>query len=134
MRYLEKMATLFLFVAELLYSLQIQQPSVYRVTPLSSASLSLCFLISFTAFTPFIFGLHQMSKKAQRWLGSIPCWAPPTLLEDGQCYRGDQLKQGFDRGEVLGLDGEDVQHLKRQEVTAGTHWVHFHTNQFCGRK
>lgn len=75
-----------------------------------------------------------MSKKAQHRLGSVPCWAPPTLLEDGQCYRGDQLKQGFDGGEVLGLDGEDVQHLKRQDVTAGTHWVHFHTNQFCRRK
>lgn len=64
-----------------------------------------------------------MSKKAQHRLGSVHCWAPPTLLEDGQCYRGDQLKQGFDGGEVLGLDGEDVQHLKRQDVTAGTHWV-----------
>lgn len=128
------MATLVLFVAELLYSLQIQQPSVYRVTPLSSASLTFFFFNLFYSVYSFHFGLHQMSEKAQHGLGSVPCWAPPTLLEDGQCYRGDQLKQGFDGGEVLGLDGEDVQHLKRQDVTAGARWVHFHTNQFCGRK
>lgn len=78
-----------------------------------------------------------MSKRRSTALSrhiSISCWAPPTLLEDGQRYRGDQLKQGLDGGEVLSLDGENVQHLKRQDVTSGTHWFEFHTNQFCGRK
>lgn len=44
---------------------------------------------------------------------SVPCWVPPTLLEDGQCYRGNQLKQGLDGREVLGLDGKNVQHLRK---------------------
>lgn len=43
------------------------------------------------------------------------------MLEDGQRYRGNQLKQGLDGGEVLGLDGENVQHLKRQGITSHGH-------------
>lgn len=37
----------------------------------------------------------------------------PTLLEDGQCYRGNKLKQSFDGREVVGLTGKDVHHLKQ---------------------
>lgn len=34
-----------------------------------------------------------------------------ALLEDGQCYRGNQLKQSLDWWEVVCLAGEDVHHL-----------------------
>lgn len=40
----------------------------------------------------------------------------PTLLEDGQRYRGNQLKQSLDGWEVVRLTGKDVHHLKKQGV------------------
>lgn len=43
---------------------------------------------------------------------------PPTLLEDGQCYRGNQFKQGLDGWEVGRLAGKDMHHLKQQDVTS----------------
>lgn len=46
--------------------------------------------------------------------------APPTLLEDGQCYRGNQFKQGLDGREVVRLAGKDMHHLKEQDVTSDT--------------
>lgn len=49
--------------------------------------------------------------------------APPTLLEDGQCYRGNQFKQGLDGREVVRLAGKDVHHLKQQDVTSDTDGV-----------
>lgn len=45
---------------------------------------------------------------------------PPTLLEDGQCYRGNQLKQSLDGWEVVCLTGKDMHHLKRQDVKSNT--------------
>lgn len=49
--------------------------------------------------------------------------APPTLLEDGQCYRGNQFKQGLDGREVVRLAGKDMHHLKQQDVTSDTDGV-----------
>lgn len=54
----------------------------------------------------------------QTHLIALPAGPIPTLLEDGQCYRGNQLKQGLDGGEVLGLHGKNVQHLKRQDFSS----------------
>lgn len=34
-----------------------------------------------------------------------------TLLEDGECDRGDQFKQGFDWGKVVRLAGKYMHHL-----------------------
>lgn len=45
---------------------------------------------------------------------------PPTLLEDGQCYRGNQLKQSLDGWEVVCLTGKDMHHLKQQDVKSNT--------------
>lgn len=44
--------------------------------------------------------------------------APPTLLEDGQRYRGNQFKQGLDGREVVRLAGKDMHHLKQQDITS----------------
>lgn len=65
------MATVFLFVAELLYSLRIQQPSVFKVTP---------FLFSIYSFH---FGPYQMSKRHSTGLGRHiwqRCLLGPTYL------------------------------------------------------
>lgn len=45
---------------------------------------------------------------------------PPTLLEDGQCYRSNQLKQSLDGWEVVCLTGKDMHHLKQQGLTLKT--------------
>ncbi len=52
---------------------------------------------------------------------------PPTLLEDGQCYRGNQLKQSLDGWEVVCLTGKDMHHLKQQDFTSDTHCVYLNT-------
>lgn len=60
---------------------------------------------------------------------------PPTLLEDGQCYRGNQLKQSLDGWEVVCLTGKDMHHLKQQDVTSDTRCVYLYTKkQVIGRK
>lgn len=41
---------------------------------------------------------------------------PPTLLEDRQRYRGNQLKQSLDGRKVVCLTGKDMHHLKEQNV------------------
>lgn len=45
-------------------------------------------------------------------LDSLASAAPPTLLEDGQCYRGNQLKQSLDGWKVVCLTRKDVDHLQ----------------------
>lgn len=60
---------------------------------------------------------------------------PPTLLEDGQRYRGNQLKQSLDGWEVVCLAGKDMHHLKQQDFTSDTHCVYLNTrNQVIGGK
>lgn len=95
-----------------------QQPSFSKSDTFST------FLVGFLERSRLSFWTPSNEKKAQHWFEqthwiAFPVGLPPTLLEDGQRYRGDQLKQGLDGGEVLGLDGENVQHLKRQVVTSG---------------
>ena len=46
---------------------------------------------------------------------------PPTLLEDRECNRGNQLKQSLDGWEVVRLTGKDVNHLKDKASSAHTH-------------
>lgn len=60
---------------------------------------------------------------------------PPTLLEDGQCYRGNQLKQSLDGWEVVCLTGEDMHHLKQHVFKLATCYFYLYiTNQVIGRK
>lgn len=52
---------------------------------------------------------------------------PPTLLEDGQRYRGNQLEQSLDGWEVVRLTGKDMYHLKQWNFASDTHFVYLHT-------
>lgn len=103
----------FLSMAERLCSLQISSHQFLRATPSAPSCL-----FAFRAFTSLILDPIKWEKNTDTF-DRVPCWTPPTLLEDGQRYRGNQFKQGLDGGEVLGLDGENVQHLKWQDVTSG---------------
>ena len=52
-----------------------------------------------------------------------PPAGPPTLLEDGERYRGNQLKQSLDGWEAVCLTGKDMNHLKQQDIKSVTHRV-----------
>lgn len=85
----------------------------------------LCFEDRFHIDAPYMTHAHK-TEAPLSWEDTLsnvhtPSHAgPPTLLEDGQCYRGNQFKQGLDGREVVRLAGKDMHHLKQQDVTSDT--------------